>query len=114
MNWDVVAIVMGPIIGIALQAIIRVAVRVMFPSPSALPRDSFSLRPSRRDVVAIAFMAIGILSLAFSYFGILWVQAPRQGWWEAFHLELGAGLILVGAIDTIIMDRLPKEVPSTG
>ncbi len=61
------------------------------------------------DRVAMAFIGIGAFSLVISNRHYLWVGGPQQTWWESFHLEVGAGLLMVGLIDTLIMSRLESR-----
>lgn len=73
------------------------------------PVGEFVRTFTRMDVVGLTFASLGVSSLALSYTRGLWVQGPREAWWEAFHLELGAAFVVLGAVETLVMARLPRE-----
>jgi hypothetical protein len=64
-----------------------------------------------RDAVGIGFVSLGAASLVVSYSGWIRASGARADWWEAFHLEVGAAFLFVGAVDTIVMTRLEKKPP---
>ena len=74
-----------------------------------MPVGEFVRTFTRMDLVGLTFASIGVSSLALSYTRGLWVQGPRAAWWEAFHLELGAAFVVLGAVETLVMARLPTD-----
>jgi hypothetical protein len=59
-----------------------------------------------KDALGLGLFAAGAVCLLFSYQGWLWDGSSREEWWEGFTLEMGGGLVFVGALDTLLLARV--------
>ena|SRR5215471_14490975 len=64
-------------------------------------------RPMLLFLVTLAFVLGATLSLALS--GLV-----LQGWWQAFCLELGVGLLIAGIVDVAILGALHGLIEGDG